>query len=202
MADFQVPAALGTQTGGSVIRPAAFCGVVGYKPSFGEFSRSGIKLQCHNLDTLGLICRGLDDIPPLRAAILDQPRREIDRGASAPRIGLCRTPAWERADPATQALVERTAAKLSAAGARVSEIRFAPEFENILEHHRRIFNFEAARNYAYEYERHHDEVSQLLRDTVLTRGANCRSPPMSRRSTRQKNSAATSTTSFPTSICC
>src|SRR4051794_38100194 len=170
VADFQVPAALGTQTGGSVIRPSAFCGVVGYKPSFGEFSRAGIKLQCHNLDTLGIICRTVEDIPPLRAAILDAKRRDIDRNISAPRIGLCRTPSWERADAATQALIERTAGALSAAGARVSEIRFAPEFENILEHHRRIFNFEAARNYAYEYETHHDQVSQILRDTVLTPG--------------------------------
>src|SRR3954447_20846575 len=170
VADFQVPAALGTQTGGSVIRPSAFCGVVGYKPSFGEFSRSGIKLQCHNLDTLGTLCRTVEDLPPLRAAILDAPRRDIDRGVSAPRIGVCRTPAWERADPATQALIERTAGVLSAAGARVSDIAFAPDFANILEHHRRIFNFEAARNYAYEYERHHEQVSQVLRDTVLTPG--------------------------------
>jgi amidase len=170
VADFQIPAALGTQTGGSVIRPSSFCGVVGYKPSFGEFSRSGIKLQCHNLDTLGIICRTVEDIPPVRAAILDAPRRDIDRDVSAPRIGICRTPAWERADAATQALIESTAARLSAAGARVSEIGFAPEFANILEHHRRIFNFEAARNYAFEYEQHHEQVSQVLRDTVLTPG--------------------------------
>ena len=170
VADFQVPAALGTQTGGSVIRPAAFCGVVGYKPSFGEFTRSGIKLQCHNLDTLGILCRSLDDLPPLRAAILDAPRRDIDRTVAVPRIGLCRTPAWEHADAATQALIERSAAKLSAAGGRISDISFAPQFANILEHHRRIFNFEAARNYAFEYEQHHDQVSQVLRDTVLTPG--------------------------------
>ena len=170
VADFQVPAALGTQTGGSVIRPSAFCGVVGYKPSFGEFTRSGIKLQCHNLDTLGIICRTVDDLPPLRAAILAGPPRNIDRGAAAPRIGLCRTPAWDHADAATQALIERTATRLGAAGARVGEVAFAPEFADILEHHRRIFNFEAARNYAYEYEEHHDQVSQVLRDTVLTPG--------------------------------
>jgi amidase len=170
VADFQVPAALGTQTGGSVIRPSAFCGVVGYKPSFGEFSRGGIKLQCHNLDTLGILCRSLDDLPPLRAALLGAAPRAIDRTLSAPRIGVCRTPAWERADSATHALIESTIATLAAAGARVSEIVFAPEFAGILDHHRRIFNFEAARNYAYEYERHHDKVSQVLRDTVLTPG--------------------------------
>src|SRR5207237_2163488 len=60
VADFQVPAALGTQTGGSVIRPSAFCGVVGYKPRFAEFSRAGIKLRCHNLETPWLLCRRVD----------------------------------------------------------------------------------------------------------------------------------------------
>jgi Asp-tRNA(Asn)/Glu-tRNA(Gln) amidotransferase A subunit family amidase len=170
VADFQVPAAFGTQTGGSTIRPAAFCGVVGYKPTFGEFSRSGIKLQCHNLDTLGIICRSLDDLPPLRAALVAGPLRAIDRSVSAPRIGLCRTPAWDKAEPATQALVERCASRLAASGARVTEVNFAPQFANILEHHRRIFAFEAARNYAYEYEQHNDLVSQVLRDTLLTPG--------------------------------
>jgi Asp-tRNA(Asn)/Glu-tRNA(Gln) amidotransferase A subunit family amidase len=170
VADFQVPAALGTQTGGSVIRPSAFCGVVGYKPSFGEFTRSGIKLQCHNLDTLGILCRTVADLPPLRAAILAAPVRALDRSTATPRIGLCRTPAWERADAATQGLIERTASRLGAAGARISEVSFAPEFANILEHHRRIFNFEAARNYAYEYEEHHELVSKVLCDTVLTPG--------------------------------
>ncbi|HKS87838.1 MAG TPA: amidase [Stellaceae bacterium] len=170
VADFQVPAGLGTQTGGSTIRPAAFCGVVGYKPSFGEFARGGVKLQCHNLDTLGIICRAVEDLPPLRAAILGAPMRPLDRDAAAPRIAVCRTPAWERADAATQALIEASAKKLASAGAAVNEVSFAPEFANILEHHRRVFNFEAARNYAYEYERHHDQVSQVLRDTVLTPG--------------------------------
>jgi len=171
VADFQVPAALGTQTGGSVIRPAAFCGVVGYKPSFGEFSRSGIKLQCHNLDTLGVICRGLDDLPLLRAALTAGPFRPIDRAVSgAPRIGFCRTPAWEAADTATQTLLERTASRLAAAGAAVREVEFAAQFVTIHEHHRRIFNYEAARNYAYEYEQHHDKLSGVLRDTVLVPG--------------------------------
>jgi Asp-tRNA(Asn)/Glu-tRNA(Gln) amidotransferase A subunit family amidase len=170
VADFHVPAALGTQTGGSVIRPSAFCGVVGYKASFGEFTRSGIKLQCHNLDTLGILCRTIADLPPLRAALLAAPPRAIDRNSNAPRVGVCRTAAWDNADAATQALIERTAARLGGAGAQVSEVSFAPAFAGILEHHRRIFNFEAARNYAYEYEEHHELVSQVLRDTVLTPG--------------------------------
>src|SRR4029077_18398573 len=92
VADFQVPAALGTQTGGSVIRPSAFCGVIGYKPTFGEFSRSGIKLQCHNLDTLGIIRRRVEDLAPLRAALIAGRAHRIDRDTAAPRIGICRTP--------------------------------------------------------------------------------------------------------------
>jgi amidase len=170
VADFQVPVGLGTQTGGSVIRPSAFCGTVGYKPSFGEFSRGGIKMQCPNLDTLGVLCRSVEDLALLRAALIGMPHRKIDRSVGAPRIGVCRTPAWDAAEPPVQALIEQTARRFGAAGASVSEISFAPEFADILEHHRRVFNYEAARNYAYEYEEHHEQVSQVLRETVLTPG--------------------------------
>ena len=168
VADFQVPVAFGTQTGGSTIRPAAFCGVVGYKPTFGEFSRVGIKMQCHNLDTLGIICRSLDDLVLMRAALQVQPRRPVNRAAGAPRIGFCRTPSWDHASPDTQALLERTAARLSAAGAIVKDV--APVPADFLEHQHRVFAFEAARNYAYEYEAHGDKLSAALRDGLLKPG--------------------------------
>src|SRR5208283_514958 len=121
VADFQVPVGLGTQTGGSTIRPAAFCGVIGYKPSFGEFSRVGIKMQCHNLDTLGVICRSLEDVALMRSVLLVQNLRPIDRESATPRIGFCRTPAWDHADRDTQALLERTAGRLAAAGATMRD---------------------------------------------------------------------------------
>jgi len=168
VADFQVPLALGTQTGGSVIRPAAFCGVIGYKPSFGEFSRVGVKMQCHNLDTLGIICRSLEDVALLRGVLLVQEPHRVDRNATAPRIGFCRTPTWEHADGDTHALLERTAAVLSAGGAAVEEVTLKPA--DILDHHRRIFEFEAARNYAYEYDVHREQVSQALREGLLAPG--------------------------------
>jgi Asp-tRNA(Asn)/Glu-tRNA(Gln) amidotransferase A subunit family amidase len=168
VADFQVPLALGTQTGGSTIRPAAFCGVIGYKPSFGEFSRVGVKMQCHNLDTLGIICRSLEDVALLRGVLLAQEPRRVDRESSAPRIGFCRTPAWEHADGDTHALLEHTAAALAAAGATVQDVALTPS--DILDHHRRIFEFEAARNYAYEYEVHGEKLSEALRDGLLARG--------------------------------
>jgi Asp-tRNA(Asn)/Glu-tRNA(Gln) amidotransferase A subunit family amidase len=168
VADFQVPVGFGTQTGGSTIRPAAFCGVVGYKPSFGEFSRVGIKMQCHNLDTLGIICRSLDDAALMRAVLLAQPRHPVDRRSANPRIGFCRTPEWERADADTHELLERTASPLAAAGAAVKEVSLTPA--DILDHQRRIFKFEAARNYAYEYEVHGDKLSPALRDGLLMPG--------------------------------
>jgi Asp-tRNA(Asn)/Glu-tRNA(Gln) amidotransferase A subunit family amidase len=168
VADFQVPVGFGTQTGGSTIRPAAFCGVIGYKPSFGEFSRVGIKMQCHNLDTLGIICRSLDDVALMRAVLQVQPRHPIDRCSATPRIGFCRTPSWNHADADTQALLERTAGRLAAAGATVKDVTLTPA--DILDHQRRIFEFEAARNYAYEYEVHGDKLSPALRDGLLTPG--------------------------------
>ena len=171
VADFQVPLGFGTQTGGSTIRPAAFCGVVGYKPSLGEFSRVGVKLQCQNLDTLGLICRSLDDVPLMRATLIDMPHRKIAHGAGAPRVAICRTPQWDAADSATQALIERTATRLSAAGAQVGEVEFAAPFKDIALHHQRIFYYEAAHNYAFEHLEHRDQVSQVLLDTVLDPGA-------------------------------
>ena len=168
VADFQVPLALGTQTGGSTIRPAAFCGVIGYKPSFGEFSRVGVKMQCHNLDTLGIICRSLEDVALLRGVLLAQEPQRIDRASAAPRIGFCRTPAWEHADSETRALLEHTVARLAEAGAKLREITLTPA--DILDQHRRIFEFEAARNYAYEYEMHREKLSEALRDGLLARG--------------------------------
>ncbi|HTV44620.1 MAG TPA: amidase [Stellaceae bacterium] len=168
VADFQVPVAFGTQTGGSTIRPAAFCGVIGYKPSFGEFSRVGIKMQCHNLDTLGLICRSLDDVALLRAVLQVQPLRAIERSPAAPRIGFCRSASWDDASTDTKALLERTAARLAAAGAVVREVTLTPA--NMLEQQRRVFAFEAARNYAYEYEEHADQLSPGLRDGLLSEG--------------------------------
>jgi amidase len=168
VADFQVPVGLGTQTGGSTIRPAAFCGVIGYKPSFGEFSRVGIKMQCHNLDTLGVICRSLEDVALMRGVLTAQDVHRVDRASRAPRIGYCRTPVWDHAEGETQALLERTAAKLAAEGATVGDVTVTPV--DILSHHRRIFEFEAARNYAYEYEVHGNKLSAALRDGLLTPG--------------------------------
>ncbi|MBS0521906.1 MAG: amidase [Proteobacteria bacterium] len=164
VADGHVPLAFGTQTGGSVIRPAAYCGVIGYKPSFGEFSRVGIKMQCHSLDTLGLMARSLDDIALLRAAVLALPPVPVRCDGATPRIGFCRTPIWDDAEADTKELLERTAKALGDKGATVVEVTFAPAFTGILQDHGAIMGFESARNYADERLRHPDKVSGELMD--------------------------------------
>jgi amidase len=162
VADGHVPLAFGTQTGGSVIRPAAYCGVIGYKPTFGDFSRVGIKMQCHSLDTLGLMARTLDDIALFRGAVLKLPPIAIDRSIPRPRIGLCRTPIWDEASSDTRALIEATASTLADKGASVIDVAFAPAFADILDDHAAISGWESARNYADERLRHPDKVSDEL----------------------------------------
>lgn len=170
VADGQVPLAFGTQTGGSVIRPAAYCGVVGYKPTFNDFSRTGIKMQCPSLDTLGLMARDVDDIALFRGAVLKLPPVPIDRGISAPRIGFCRTPIWNEASADTHAMLEAAAKKLSSRGATVVDVAFAPDFNDILDDHAAISGFESVRNYADERLRNPGKISKELTE-VLKRGA-------------------------------
>ena len=170
VADGHVPLAFGTQTGGSVIRPAAYCGVVGYKPTFGDFSRVGIKMQCHSVDTLGLMARTLDDIALFRAAVLKLPPVHIDREIGRPRIGVCRSPVWDKAEPETKALIEQIATRLSDKGASVIDVAFAAPFADIIDDHAAITGFESVRNYADERLRNPDKVSDELMNGPMKRG--------------------------------
>ncbi len=170
VADGHVPLAFGTQTGGSVIRPAAYCGVVGYKPTFGDFNRVGIKMQCHSVDTLGLMARTLDDIALFRAVVLKLPPVHIDRDIGRPRIGICRSPVWDQAEPETKALIEATATLLSDKGASVVDVAFAAPFADIIEDHAAITGFESVRNYADERLRNPDKVSDELMNGPMKRG--------------------------------
>jgi Asp-tRNA(Asn)/Glu-tRNA(Gln) amidotransferase A subunit family amidase len=170
VADGQVPLAFGTQTGGSVIRPAAYCGVIGYKPTYGDFNRVGIKMQCHSVDTLGLMARTLDDIALFRGAVLKLPPVPVDRKAGAPRIGFCRSPVWDKAEPDTVALLERTATALSSKGASIVDVAFAPDYKNIIDDHAAITGWESVRNYADERLRNPDKMSAEIKEGPMKRG--------------------------------
>ena len=150
VADCMVPLALGTQTAGSTIRPAAYCGIVGYKPSFGLISRAGLKLVAESLDTIGLFGRSVEDVALLMYAMtgmLIGPWREA---VEPPRIGIYRPTAWHKADTAALDILDRSALALSAAGAQVLDVGDHLDDCALDNTHGVIMGFESARSMAYE----------------------------------------------------
>jgi Asp-tRNA(Asn)/Glu-tRNA(Gln) amidotransferase A subunit family amidase len=165
VADCMVPLALGTQTGGSVIRPASFCGVVGYKPTHGHFSYAGTKLLAGSLDTLGAMSRSVADLALLRAAFMGAPATVAALDGPL-RLGLYRTPWWDRADPATHAAVDAAARAAEAAGATVQDAVLPSDFDGLESDNNTIMAYEGRRSLAYEFENHLDKLSDNLKSRV------------------------------------
>jgi amidase len=161
VADMMVPLALGTQTAGSIIRPASFCGVVGYKPTHGQFSVAGIKALSQTLDTLGGFARSVADFALLRAALVGGPS-QLPALERAPRIGLCHTPQWSLASADTREALESAGQQLGAAGAEVRELVLPPAFKNLAAAQEAVQIFEGARCCAYELTVHRDRLSAKL----------------------------------------
>lgn len=145
-----VPLAFGTQTAGSIIRPAAYCGVVGYKPSFGQVARAGVKALADSLDTVGCIARRVEDAAFFIGVLTD--RRDLREVIMPlpPRFGLCRTPMWGEAEPATVAALDRARSALLAAGARVDDVAVPAEHRGLAEVQDKVMRFEMARSLAWE----------------------------------------------------
>jgi len=161
-----LPIAVGSQTGGSVIRPAAYCGVAGYKPSFKLLPMVGCKPFAWSLDTAGLFAAGIADVAFAAAAITGRDLR-VDRAQpSAPRITLARTHVWAEASEAMQSAVENAARAASEAGASVNEVRLPPILEDAFRAHATIQDYEAWRALAFEYDHHRDSIGPRLRDLL------------------------------------
>ncbi len=160
-----VPLAFGTQTAGSVIRPAAYCGVVGYKPSFGVIDRHGMKLMSASLDTIGVLARSVADCALLAGTVSGLDLGDPDRAIAAPRIGLCRSPFWDRAAPETVALFDGLADRLSRAGAVVRPFDLAG-FDGAEHAHSVIMNHESARAMGWELTRHPGRLSATLHERL------------------------------------
>lgn len=161
VADHMVPVGLGTQTAASLTRPAAYCGVFGYKASLGAFSLAGIRPFAESLDSLGVMARGVEDLALVRGALLGAASFAWAPWAGPPpRFGLCRTPSWPLAGPGARAALERAADRLRAAGAPVEEVALPAEFDELVETHKTIMAFEAARNHAYEWHNHRAALSE------------------------------------------
>jgi len=173
-----VPLALGTQTNGSVIRPAAYCGVIGFKPSHGLIPRTGILRQSRALDTVGVMARTLGDIALVAECIAgydeDDPdsrpiaRPPFSRVAAEepplpPKLALIRTPVWERADAETAAAFDELTAHL---GDCVEEQALPDETRSAWDWHRTIMETDIAASFAAEYERGMDQLSASLRQQI------------------------------------
>jgi amidase len=162
VADFHAHAAFGTQTGGSLLRPAAYCGAVGYKPTFNLINRSGIKFAAESLDTIGLIARTVDDVELVTAAVINK-APAFRKCESAPRIGLCHTPLWDTAQPETKQAVEDAATRLATAGATVREMVLPEIFSRLFYASREtINNYERSKSMAADWFAHGDRISKVL----------------------------------------
>jgi Asp-tRNA(Asn)/Glu-tRNA(Gln) amidotransferase A subunit family amidase len=173
VADFMVPIALGTQTTGSTIRPASFCGVFGYRPTYGEHRLHGVMEASGSLDTLGILARSLEDIALYRDVLLGVPPQPIAEVEGPPRVGLCRTHNWDQVEPSTRCLIEDAAQRLARAGASVADVTLPDDFARLNEAHRWISSFEFARTFTWEIEHHWDEISETLRNGRLADGLSC-----------------------------
>ncbi len=166
VADHMVPLAFASQTAASVIRPAAFCGIVGYKPSFGLVNRAGVKALSDPLDTLGFLARSVPDVALFAAAATgDTELMKLDV-SSTPRVALCHTHEWPHADEDTRSAMEQAARGLAKAGVPVRELALPATFAGLLQAQKDIMSFDLARSLAHERLHHADALSPGLRDLL------------------------------------
>jgi Asp-tRNA(Asn)/Glu-tRNA(Gln) amidotransferase A subunit family amidase len=165
VADGMVPLTLGTQTVGSTIRPAAFCGIVGFKPSFGRINRAGLKFSAESFDTIGLMARNVGDVSILARALagIEAVPRESLRGL---RVGLYRGVFRALASPEAEAVLQSVADRLEREGAVVRP--FEPEWANerLRDAHQTVMLHELARSSLWEYQHHRGSLSERFRLNV------------------------------------
>lgn len=174
VASFMAPLAIGSQTNGSVIRPAAFCGVYGYKPTHGLISRHGVLKQSGPLDTIGVMARNLEDLALVAEPLMAYDGRDPDmRPATRPRISeimaqeppvdprlaFVRTPVWDQTEETTKdafrELVEHV-------GGHIDLLELPTAFNDAHEDQRRIMEADLAKSFAKEYAEGKDKLSGIL----------------------------------------
>ncbi|WP_181707780.1 amidase [Chthonobacter rhizosphaerae] len=164
-----VPFAFGTQTAGSTIRPAAFCGIAGVKPSFRLLPTVGVKTFSWHLDTVGLFAPHVADCAFVLSAITGRALRVDTKNFGAPRIGFVRTHRWDEAEPEMRRALESVARRATARGATVVDVTLPSLFAEAADAHRIINDFEGAESLAWEYDTHGAALSPELR-AVLDHG--------------------------------
>jgi Asp-tRNA(Asn)/Glu-tRNA(Gln) amidotransferase A subunit family amidase len=157
-----LPLALGTQTAGSVIRPASYCGCAAIKPSFRLIPTVGVKTYSWALDTLGLFAAGVGDLACALAAITGRDGIEEASGDS-PRIAVVRLQVAEAPSAEAEDALARAVAAAERAGARVSDLTLPPELDAAWERHSVIQDYEGRHALAWEYTNHREALPPLVR---------------------------------------
>ncbi len=175
----QVPAALGSQTNGSIIRPASFCGVYGFKPSFGLVPRDGVLRLSRALDHVGVLARSLEDValiteciagfdesdpdtqpprarPPLAAVLAQEP-------PMPPKLALVRTPFWDRLEADARGAFEELAESL---GSHAEPFELPESAARAIDWHRTIFEADLAASFELEYDRGAEKLSASMRGQI------------------------------------
>ncbi len=167
VADFMAPLATGSQTGGSVILPAAYCGIYGYKASFGGLPTGGVRHAKPSIDTPGLFARSIDDVALMRAASLGQTLAPLELPPDTSlRVGVCRTENWPKALPESVAMIADTAEILSSAGATVSDIEPPAEVSQAMAEFSTILCTEDSRAIAAEARDHSDQLNAWSQKSI------------------------------------
>jgi Asp-tRNA(Asn)/Glu-tRNA(Gln) amidotransferase A subunit family amidase len=179
-----VPLALGSQTNGSVIRPAAYCGVYGFKPTHGLIPRHGVLKLSRSLDHIGIFARTIDDVALACEQLVGYDERDPDTHPRArapfiavaaeepplpPLVGLVKGPLWERVSQETR---EAFAEVEEHVGERIESVELPASALNVLEWHRTIMEAEMGANLVAEYEKGRERLSESLR-VQLERGRAC-----------------------------
>lgn len=160
VADVMLPLAFGSQTAGSVIRPASYCGVVGYKASHGGFDLQGVMGLSPSLDTLGLMAREVEDLVLGRAALCGSaPGVHSAFADRPPRIALLRGPDWDEGSIEMRDVCQRAMERLAEGGAETGELATPDIFSDLVNCQKTVMAFESARARIYEFDHHRAQVS-------------------------------------------
>ena len=178
VASYMVPLAVGSQTNGSTIRPASFCGIVGFKPSHGLIPRTGILEQSHWLDTVGVFARSVEDAAMIAEVLVAYDPGDKDTRARAcpplletsgeeppmpPLLAFAKTAVWDQADKETQDAFDELREFL---GEECDDLELPEPFEHAVKWHRTIMNADLAKSFAGYYEHGKDKLTDILKAMI------------------------------------
>lgn len=164
VADYMVPVAFGTQTTASIVRPASYCGIVGYKPSFGFIGTAGVKPLSPTQDTVGVLARTVADAAFFTFGL--HGARAASSPGVRPRLAVCHSRQWEALRPEMADAIEQLASIAQRHGAKVSRVRLPTELDDLVPMQMRLFAFEARQSLAHERLHHRAQFSERLQQRL------------------------------------